>query len=115
MTLKAHVLDDTLRSWTDKTTGNQKTIRNLCLTDMDPARRYLKPVNIGIAMDDPIAGPGGQTSLRDMMVTVSIHSIEVLPWSKTGEIGFRADLLSVGGNFVEQPVVPQAGGKKAGN
>lgn len=97
MQIKAIVIDDTLREYTDKKTNQVKQVRNLCLMDMDDARRMTKPVNITIPLDDRIAGKAGESSIRDCLIVATITDLSVLPWNN--EIGFRAELLSIVGHM----------------
>lgn len=101
MQIRAQIMSDEMRTYTDKKTNQPKTVRTLCLMDLDDVGpRMTKPVNVTIPLDDKVAGPAGQSDLKDAVVLASIEDISFLPWTvgqanRQPEIGFRVKLTSI--------------------
>jgi len=119
MQIKAQVMSDKMRTFPDKKNDNKpKTVRNLCLMDLDPTgHRMTKPVNVSVPLDDKVAGPAGQGTLLDAVVMASIERIDFLPWTigvgKTPEIGFEVVLTEILGFQNMTPVAAVNGNGKA--
>jgi hypothetical protein len=94
MKITALVIEDEVKQYVTKE-GKPAQRRTLHLVDKDPEKRLLTMVKLGIPMDDKVAGPAGQASIRDTVITASISKITQFEWDKS--LGFDGEVLRIEG------------------
>jgi len=90
MTITAFVQEDTTHTYTAKD-GQQKTVRQLNLFDMDPGPHRVTK-NIGMRI--PIESGAPSPAMRGRNVTIAVKGISQFEWNK--ELGFDGVLIEGG-------------------
>ncbi len=101
MKILALVIDDEVKKYKDKKTGEDKTTRTLHVVDKDPEKRLKTMVKLSIPLDDRVAGPHDQSNIRDCVITASIDRIQQFEWDSS--LGFSGEVLRIEGKDVFEP------------